>query len=315
MCPDGPLQSGKDHANRIAEEWAQTKPVKKNQNQILTTNTCAFDSLTQLASSTYCDSCDMRKVMDMAQVPIWDLAKRLIAQGIRVAAYHLRAEILLRIFPSETLPIGITRVNCMCPITEAAKKLFETHPSIVETASCSSNVCPIKNKKVNQHVLVINAKSEDVPDLNRLINSEFSSPITLPCLKLIGNTEGISLGDYITTSTNVKQCSGIKKRSLMHSNTHLMIEINNISHDSEFRLIETQLQTFPARIDIKGETLLLRGVISYFGMVREGAEGHYVAYARRNNDHWIEYDDLQDKPKEVSSTKSVKVALVYYTIP
>lgn len=113
------------------------------------TNTCAFDSISQILLAAGHDLNNMQIYMN--KIAETDLFFKLIINsinnGINLSSYKLRAQILLEIFPISNAG-DCKYVNCETNVGYLASILLKNVPSFEETSRCNSG-CPPRYKKLS----------------------------------------------------------------------------------------------------------------------------------------------------------------------
>lgn len=110
-------------------------------------------------------------------------------------------------------------------------------------------------------------------------------------------------------------CSGNRAVSTVCSKTHLFIEVEQ-PNQQMCAHCHVQLGDIPKRLDVLDTAYYLRGVVGFQGVgATVSTIGHYKAYCFRLNQKWEVYDDLKDKPYDVSAKEHVqRCHLFVYTV-
>ena len=112
-------------------------------NNIIITNTCAYDSIIQIFASAFSDSEECKKYVNslLSLNNIFQIIRNVALGSITSRAYKLHALIIKPFCESSHLPNKILQIKGECIAKYAVEKLFLNFPSIKETRKCSRNGC------------------------------------------------------------------------------------------------------------------------------------------------------------------------------
>lgn len=239
------------------------KPIKIDKQNIILSNTCAFDSFLQIWCCSYCDNTKFEKT-ESSNGYLSKLTTQMIKQ-IGAKAYYFRCLILLKLFPKiEHLPNGISHITTECTIESLIRKLCsggELYHSYVETIRCQ--------KCYHTRMLPISVV-----------------PLTIMSTESVNELQG-SLDTYFSERNHRKicvkpNCNGHASSKLDHNNMYIFIEIT-----VETRIPLVKLNDIPSKVKVNNLIYKLAGLVAYSGpseSVNHKVIGHFTAYCLRIND-------------------------------
>lgn len=258
----------------------------KTMNSISLSNTCAFDSLIQIIGTSLCDSKKLKNEIDfMKDSNIFYLADILAQKNVTSKAYSIRTDILCEVFKSEVSGQLINRVNCETTILNMIQKL-NLYSGTDETI-CSG--CENKTK-MRRNYLTTNS---------HLIQ------------------KGIKFLRESLFPTNQTKCISCNLNVVVNSSYDIIfIDIFTSKTNAEgFEIAPNMiLDDIPKLLHINETTYFLRGVVEFQAPAFAASLGHFIAVARRCDDTWQVYNDLNKKVMSYSKTTCISVPLVIYSI-
>lgn len=267
----------------------QLKPFQFGDMHVVLSNTCAFDTLVQLAATTYCDSVVFKnRIFESAEnSEICRLIALLVHKKVHREIYQSRANILHNIFQSVQQFQSTYLLNTESTITHMLSKIWP-FPSYHELHSCSQSDCA--NSKATESTF-ISVDLFNINDINTVIASKITVPESHKCF---------SCQHPMAVAKTIDPIS-------------FFIEPVNITEKSlEFTVI---LNSLPTVVTINNSKYILRGVIGFQGPTCQNKKslGHFVTYSLRYNKKWEIYNDLNEKVHDCSEYKQVRVQLLFYS--
>lgn len=271
----------------------------------LFTNTCAFDSVTQVMMTAFADSIVYADFISKNKMYVFfEMISNMLRDGINVQTYKKRGILCRNIMPNINpvidVPGGLIKINCACTIQFIIEKLFTNFPSIKETTLCSE--CTFELNR-NRPIITANLPTETLEFLLDSIDAIISNPsstinnICRYCSKgqLMRNFE---LGENIFIEP-VKNTGNIKPDD---TNFNLSVVLNDI----------------PKRINIQSKTFNIKGIIEFIPPATKNINsiGHYIAYTyRHHTDNWEKHDDLGNSIRSVrQNTRANHCQILIYTV-
>lgn len=140
--------------------------------KIALSNTCAFDSFTQIVACTLNDSENLSKALetiDKTSVTnlFLDFCIELGQKVVSSSTYRRRLDIILKIHgKSDNLPGGIQILNTESTATATIEKLITALPTVIDEKKCSN--CDLRENEKLAY-LSLPAPQESWSDLNNLV--------------------------------------------------------------------------------------------------------------------------------------------------
>lgn len=237
--------------------------AKTNHGQrvIITTNTCAFDSLIQTFVALLIDS-DI-EIHDELDLTITELLTDIAQKGFKMFAKKKRNEILKDLFNYE----------------------IQEHNFLMQI-SCETNVCYLAQKiKIKPSISVqYKCHEEKTTDLKYLpINIDvFDDDNNLNCLS-----------NFIDISDKV--CDTCDSLVVPSVSTGKIIFIDCQKKDPFAKYSHITTEHIQSQINTCGSSFSLQSIIHFIPPSRNNGVGHYIALIRRPNLKWEAYDDLLKK--------------------
>ncbi|XP_044585591.1 uncharacterized protein LOC123265770 isoform X3 [Cotesia glomerata] len=258
------------------------KPFAVNGISILLSNTCAFDSITQILATAGKDDPKFLLYMDTNANPTMKFISQFCNIGATDVIYQKKTTLLATLFKeriedkSNISPLYVRQLNMWSSVNEIWQKCFPSSACI----SCTCKLCevyriPIPMVQVNYKMIWENGFGQ----LQQSIHS-FDSKIRCTKCKL----------NMIDRSLLFNKCICIELDIRMYQKNPL----------------KCKLITFPSVIQLNNKNYMLRGII-------EIVNGHFVAYCRRYNDNWRLHDDTASNIQPVQPGKEIVPNAAIYT--
>ncbi|CAG9816766.1 unnamed protein product [Phaedon cochleariae] len=255
--------------------------IKIGNSEVSLTNTCAFDSITQILMAAMSDNDNIKKFMNIHryQNNFFDLVYDTVEHGISQKTYKRRAEIICHLFGEEIKDNTTHEINCTTSASSLAAKIFKTHPSFIEIRQCEDGCY----RKIEYATYGWHA---------RLLKENLQTFIE-------------------TIATKEKRC-----KNNCETYQSVSLEMGDIVlfevYGQEDKIpIDSISNSF---INKSNETYHLMGVIHYVGpkmLTRTPIPGHYIAYCKRGT-CWMVYDDLKEKAERSSQNLKVYPEILVY---
>lgn len=263
------------------------KPIKLHGQLLSLSNTCGFDSVSQIFCCAFCDSHIFKKyVEELADINKFAFFLcKIICSGVNTHTYKLRAEILLDSWPTTQLPENIIKINAEDTVVNVIKKLcgleFSIGYTLIKCSGCSETT------------------SSRISFLSVEINNPFNiaTAVSETCRE-----------QYITKPCNKCKLNKQISETVLDGNLLIIEPVNTLNVSLE---IVSQVDSIEKRININNFEYLLRGVIGYEGSVC--SLGHFIAYCLRHNGKWQTYNDLEKQIQYCPPSKIIRSQLFLYT--
>jgi len=295
-CPNFDATSDKYVTLPAIPNGNYCKNVKDGKVTLIVINTCGFDSLCQVLSTSLVNNEEYTKALSETSSKLIICAKVLIKEGLSAHFFREHAKILCNLnqLKSDIRQKSIIKVNAVSSIANLTTWLLEDVPSFTEINTC--NTC--KRVILRRNVLCSN--------INYTIISEKGMRFLQEALN-----EGFDIH---------RKCCGKTQQSNITYGPHLIIETQ--CHDK--KQLTTMLSEFPTEIHVTCDNkYTLSGIIAYEGddddnddiLVHVKSVGHFIAYIKTGR-KWLYYDDNWRKGKSgiVKEETSIKHRLCIYTI-
>ena len=264
--------------------------------------TCAFDSIFQLAMSGLSTNRVYRDNMCSSTSPIIRLAQDVMEKKKVVPRHYLeRAKALVALKESlykksiKTFTRTIKRLDAKCNAAHLAQYMFGDDPSYSFKVTCSCGYTNAKKEpfvSVNVDTLLNNGFSAIQSAINDCIRIQWSC---FQCKREMGVTE--KYGAHILIDTSIVTDPNYRKDA-------------TLPRYAGNALIHT-LESIKKTVTIKKKSYLLVGVVDFLDW-KDGVE-HYVAYAL-SGIYWYKYDDIKITPETVNAGTRINPHLLMYAI-
>lgn len=274
--------------------------------KVVTENTCAFDSVFQVFAASYIDVHHFDNIIkDNAPTHLLcDMICTLFDNNSKQnSVYIKRNKLLLEYFTGKPFLEKITKnlisINCHCTFDYIFQKICKANPflnSVKQIKQCVECDEIIEEKHLPYVPIKTNREDFKIADLQSMI----------PCMML-------------KSKQRCDKCS--KLFSIYRElNSVIVIDIDNPvissemlekNHKNDYLPIKkVQISDIPGSISCRSNNYRIFGIIER----RAIADGHYVAYIKRE-DEWNIYDDISNqKPKNTTNASVLAVALFYVLI-
>lgn len=194
-----------------AEEIKSCYLKSINENVILS-NTCAFDSIASLLMVSFCDSKNYSNKILEDKTYFVDFISKLVSNGISKSTYMKRAEIIISHLKPNIEKLEYNTSIAICDTTPKTilKSILSEFPTFVEKSSCTNNKCAKYQETCTPvNIITYNTTNGDIHGLQKHINNMKMEEV------LCNNINEI----------DQSQCTNLKKISYELSSMHLFIEI------------------------------------------------------------------------------------------
>ena len=280
---------------------ANLKPIKFNENYIIITNTCAYDSIIQIFASAFSDSeLYQNYANSLSTHDLFKIIRDVAFGTITTKTYSLRANLLTKFCKSSELPNRVLQLKGECTVRDAALNLFREFPSFIEIVQCTKSICTYKNV-IKRPLVSIVASNQSIKSLQTLINDYFQRQTTT-----------------CSTKVDEEQCNADRITDFEIFGEHFIIEVINedlSSTNDVLEDIEVRVSDVPNQLQVLGKKFHLRGIIAFNCREKtKNSIGHYFALCKRLNDFWELYDDLEKKKTNFSKQKKFPCQCFIYTV-
>lgn len=245
-------------------------------------NTCAFDTMSQIVSALSHDfeevKCFISK--NRGQYEFFQFISNMNSKNpVKKSILTARSTLLEQLFKRKRCSNDFTTINCKCNIEFLIKKLLP--PSVHCTANCGC---------------------EDSP------NKTWSFlPIDLRNLKLQ------NVQKYVVWNIINKPCRVCHKMPTVCYEPYVCIDVQSLQP-----LIQSKslLNSIEAAINLNGHVYNLRGVAEFIPPLITGLKspGHYIAHVRRSDGVWEMYDDTLQTVSVTKSNRRIIPHTLFYCI-
>lgn len=242
-------------------------------------NTCGFDSLSQVFATAYCDSKSFQTYLEsIISNEFITFVLHMIKKGACSSTYKKRAECFLT-WPRTELAQGLTKINGEATISKVLDHFFNESIFSVEYVETCRNCSFISVTKKSYVPYSLNTD-----DLEQHIRNTVPAEVTCT------------------------QCQSDTMCNILNINSNLLIlePFDDLNQRAEY---SCSLNSIKQKLCIFNKTYQLRGIVSHIG----SNVGHFRAYCVRHNKRFELYDDLQKKKTDVSSTTIVNIQVLIYT--
>lgn len=268
-------------------ENGAAKEVNMDKKKYVTENTCAFDSIIQVAQTSYVDSEKFKEIIDASSLPIANFIESVIKKGINAKTYEERARLLSKNLTTVELQNGVNLIKSNRSITAIAQIFFEQEPSWKSLAECQECGVNIPRTEVIVEFVI--------------------------CRKQIDHLENL-VEDFLTGEI-ICSCEEGKLQKSETSPTHFMVRLieDGNEEDIEMALL---LGDIPKSLKTINQKYFLRGVIGYRAkdFLHYEGKGYYTAFCYRSVNCWEEYDNRKRKKKGCKESTKVRASLIYYSV-
>lgn len=163
------------------------KPQRVLNENVTVTNTCAFDSATQIISAAYSDSELFRSYLLSKNFKnnIFESAIHLATKGLNASCYSMRAKILRQCIKPVPLVGGIIRLDVAMDAAEMVRKVMPACCKSVST--CSSNYCPSRQTVKETVVLAHDVHQTPLDRIQATIDEKEITTVNV-CYELFTST-------------------------------------------------------------------------------------------------------------------------------
>lgn len=270
----------------------QTKPKRKvfllsnggrfiiDNEIVVTTNTCALDSVCQALAVSYIDRSSINKIIQESDHMLCQLIKSMCEKD-NEDVYKIRTS-LAKIYFKKLQKEATIEVYCECNVLYIFDKILIDCDlySAEEKESCTELDCPING--VVRKVSVLRLHNTHVTNIQEAANTLLNSTDMTPCRR--------------------SACKGIKSFELILRNL-VSFEIS----EECISVYET-----PTKLVLKYNEYELISIIEFVPPT-VGTTGHYKAHCRRGN-IWQCYDDISTKIMRSTNKKVIPHCIIYVRI-
>lgn len=252
------------------------KPIKINKVNYTIINTCAFDSLMQILTTSLCDHEKLNDNSIFGQNNnIHQIIMKLSSGKVDRSIYGLRAKILSDIFEGKKV-CNITTISSVCTMRELLTKLM--NHQYLSWSKTEKSVC---------------LKCND--------SDEFSTAcVSISGIEIEGKLNDIITQDQLLMCTTCK--TKTRRNEVMLNNNYLFLEWLTSSGEDN----TSKLSSVPSTISVGNKKYHLRGIVENFNP-SNAKVGHFVAYAKRLHGKWEIYNDLKDKVDNLCNPDKIVV--------
>lgn len=249
-------------------------------------NTCAFDTILELFTSAYRIISDFKRYIDEHKDPLkaFSCFSSLISEystsGANNTIYSFRCNLLYSLYP----PDDNLNINCTDNISNVMGKLMDSYSCTIEETKCSLCGTETTKKKCSIDLPNLNIAFNNYLSLEKDLNNYFSKKVVM-CTICNKYTVDIkyALGNYVWIDTEV---------AYQNSNTKF-----NAYGSKD---LTTNLNNLPSKLTLQEENFFLIGVVQYQPPHESTKVGHYIAFCRYIDGHWIQKNDCCKSSKMFS---------------
>ncbi|KAK5649722.1 hypothetical protein RI129_000751 [Pyrocoelia pectoralis] len=266
-------------------------PIAFNKEKYIIDNSCPFDSVIQALAVGYCDSLEMRRLVDEdGDNIIFKLVKSLLKDGTKPITLKMRIEILIKCgkfeckrfepisAPGKNQTKHMLKMDCACNVSYILTSFIDELHSGIESMSCQS--CGMKRQR-------------QIPF------------ITLDCDERKDFFASMQKSIIKNKSFFCKTCS-VENNVQCTARPFLFIDCDH----GYIALNELSLQ-----VKYNDRNYVLRAVIHFEQPSASTviAIGHYVTYGKRLDGLWELFDDCSREFTTVSSNYRINPHLILYS--
>jgi len=274
------------------------RPQKIARQNVMITNTCAFDAIVQSLLVGYRDwTTYYNYINSISSHKLLDFVKLVSTHGILQEIYKERALIMSNIFNRRN-----GRIDCACNISTLLEKhLMQNISSYEMSQRCST--CEWANHE-NVAVIQIGTKAvyeNGMRGLQEAIQQKLNH-VDKICKQCTNNTviSTVATGAHLIIDVECLQWTELATR-LGYSEWSGTFTLSEIPDDMQFSNIKYKLVA----------------AIEYKEGVNRNEIGHYIAHCRRIHGTWEIYDDLNKRKQSTAASKRIqfqKKKYLYYFI-
>lgn len=287
---------------------------KMNNVKIAITNTCPFDSITEVLSSC-CDFSSFRRFLESQKNYADSLLNLCYASavlqysevGITPTIYMNRFHILQKLLIKDRNIRNCTIIDCGDSVHAIFQLLMKNYECANEIITCRCGY-----KKTNSKIITT------LPHVNIVWQNNYK------------NLEAQLIEGFKEKTVYCHLCERSCAKLNFILGPYLYIDVEDAYRDSQYARqlqvnvdnLYTCLKDLPTELHINNTLYILGGVVRYVPPLQESEEallkcqslGHYIAYCRTVNNDWIKRNDLETTRKTLSpkNLPSIKIASIFY---
>lgn len=253
--------------------------------QYFAINTCGFDSIIQILSSSAMDDPKYMNFIQQSTNKVLQFVKDFTQKPLTSTTYQNRIILLKDLFKNKIENnLGLNQINLYDSVTCIYYKCFASVPSGYVTY-----ICP-------------NCRVYEKPKVILLIDHEVIRRNGYGALEEASHDDWQQKLCY----NNSESCSSYCNAKLNIYNTQIFIDLDVRADVNSANPIPGKLSDFPININLGSNQYRLSGVIA-------SEPGHFIPYCRRINNRWDKCNDLNTKVISVRSHTVVLPLGIIYT--
>ncbi|CAI6366397.1 unnamed protein product [Macrosiphum euphorbiae] len=270
-----------------------------NNKRYIITNTCAFDSLIHILFTSYADSPNYLKFIEVnIEFKLFEFISYAKRNGFNLQTYKKRAMILIDVYKSlaeySKSPIHL---DCSCTTHFVINNLFCNYDSLIENKTCS-NCKEVRTRK--EKIIVVKLLNRDLSFFLDVLKNMYS----------------------VKTHEKCDNCDSYTIKSKFTFGNQVFIELfappSKRKPLNKYSDVSLTLSKIPKKLCLDWKSFTLRGVINLIPpiLLKSSAIGYYVSYCwREHSNRWERYDDLECNYKIAIPTTIIEnCQFIIYTV-